>query len=53
MVKKPHGTEMRVPIQAGNVSKRESIEALTESPRTGKHIAFFRMFIQTMYDYRI
>ena len=34
-VKKPHGIEMKVPIQSGNVSKRETIEALTESARTG------------------
>jgi len=27
---------MKVPILSGNVSKRETIEALTESARTGK-----------------
>ena len=35
-VKKPHGIVMKVQIQSGNVSKRETIEALTESARTGK-----------------
>ena len=35
MVKKPHGTAMKVQILSGNVSKRETIEALTESARTG------------------
>ena len=34
-VKKPHGIETKVPIQSGNVSKRKTIEALTESARTG------------------
>ena len=35
MIKKPHGIEMKIPIQSGNVSKRETIEALTVSARTG------------------
>ena len=34
-VKKPHGTVMKVPIQSGNVSKRETIEESTVSARTG------------------
>jgi len=40
MVKKPHGTVMKVQILSGNVSKRETIEALTESARTGILSAF-------------
>jgi hypothetical protein len=27
MGKEPHGIEMKIPIQSGNVSKRETIEA--------------------------
>jgi hypothetical protein len=30
-----HGIAMKVPIQSGNVSKRETIDASTKSARTG------------------
>ena len=35
MVKKPHGIEMKIPIQSGNASKHKTIEASTKSARTG------------------
>jgi hypothetical protein len=38
---------MKVPIQSGNVSKRETIEVLIESARTGILSAF------TMADYSV
>ena len=34
-VKTPHGIATKVQILSGNVSKRKTIEALTESARTG------------------
>ena len=34
-VKKPHGIALKIPILSGNVSKRETIEVLTVSARTG------------------
>ena len=33
--KKPHDITTKIQNQSGNVSKRETIEALTESARTG------------------
>jgi hypothetical protein len=33
--KKPHGIVTKVRIQSGNVSKHKTIEAVTESARTG------------------
>ena len=35
MSKEPHGIAMKVLILSGNVSKHKTIEALTESARTG------------------
>ena len=45
MVKKPHGTAMKAPIQSGNVSKRETIEELIESARTGNHASSARTIL--------
>ncbi len=42
MGKEPHGIVTKVPIQSGNVSKRETIEALTASARNGIRKPFLR-----------
>jgi hypothetical protein len=42
MGKGPHGIATKVPIQSGNVSKRETIETLTVSARTGNHASSVR-----------
>ena len=41
-LKKPHGIVTKVPIQSGNVSNHETIEALTKSARTGNHASSVR-----------
>ena len=40
------GTEVKVPILSGYVSKRETIEALTENARTGKLNTSFRTIVR-------